>query len=82
MQTLSTFVRAYNDDVLLEATFCYDLVYVSVAMCAREDEDVVGRTRDQRRACGAIGRRDGLSLCVHVSIIVRYTAPRSCTMAV
>jgi hypothetical protein len=25
-------------------------------------EDVVGRTRDQRRVCGAVGRRDSVSL--------------------
>jgi hypothetical protein len=35
MQTLSTFLCAYNDDVLLEAIFGYCLVYVSVAMCSR-----------------------------------------------
>jgi hypothetical protein len=44
MQTLSTFVRAYNDDVLLEAIFGYCLVYVLVAMCLRRTKTwCVGR---------------------------------------
>ncbi|OAL04295.1 hypothetical protein IQ06DRAFT_290435 [Phaeosphaeriaceae sp. SRC1lsM3a] len=36
MQTLSTFVSACNNNVLLEATFGYCLVYVLVAMCSRK----------------------------------------------
>jgi hypothetical protein len=36
-----------------------------------KDEDMIGRTRDQRRVCGAVGRRDGLSLW-HASFHVSY----------
>jgi hypothetical protein len=42
-----------------------------------KDEDVVGRTRDQRRVCGARGRRDGLSLW-RVSVRVSYERASHC----
>ncbi|KAF1827992.1 hypothetical protein BDW02DRAFT_635436, partial [Decorospora gaudefroyi] len=42
--------------------------YVYRLRCAREHEDVVGRTRDQRWVCGARGRRDGLSLCCTIAV--------------
>jgi hypothetical protein len=47
-------------------------------------EDVVGRTRDQRRVCGA---RGGATVHLYsmqafaLAIVVNYTASRSCTMA-
>ena len=44
-----------------------------------KDEDVVGRTRDQRRVCGAGGRRDGLSLW-HASFRVSYGRALHCIL--
>jgi hypothetical protein len=47
-------------------------------------KDVVGRTRDQRRVCGA---RGGATVHLYgmqafaLAIVVNYTASRSCTMA-
>jgi hypothetical protein len=70
MQALSTFVRACNDGGLLEATLSYYLACIGCNVL-KEYEDVVGRTRDQRRVCGAGGRRDGLSLW-HGSVRARY----------
>jgi hypothetical protein len=40
------------------------LVYCIMRICIgcdmlEKDKDVVGRTRDQRRVCGAVERRDG-----------------------
>lgn len=59
---LSTFVHPRNDGVLLEAIFGYYLVCVSVAMCSNRYKDAGCGTRDERRVCGAVGRRDRLSL--------------------
>jgi hypothetical protein len=47
-----------------------------------KDEDVVGRTRDQRRVCGGAGQRECLSLTYSMqafalAIVVHYTASRS-----
>jgi hypothetical protein len=36
--------------------------YMYRLRCAEEYEDVVGRVRNQLWVCGALGRRDGLSL--------------------
>jgi hypothetical protein len=44
-----------------KATFGYYLVCIGYDVL-EEYEDVVRWTRDQRRVCGATGRRDGLSL--------------------
>jgi hypothetical protein len=41
--------------------FCIMRIYTSCDEL-KKYEDMVGRTRDQRWVCGAIGRRDGLSL--------------------
>jgi hypothetical protein len=42
-------------------------------------EDVVGQTRDQRRVCGAVGRRNGLSLW-HASFCVSYGRALHCIL--
>jgi hypothetical protein len=42
-----------------------------------KDEDVMGRTKDQRRVCGAGGRRDGVSLW-HGSVRVSYARTVHC----
>jgi hypothetical protein len=48
-----------------------------------KDEDVVGQTRDQRRACGARGRRDRVSLqAFALAIVVHHTLSESCMIAV
>jgi hypothetical protein len=77
MHTLPVFVHPCNDGVLLEAIFSYYLVCVSVAMRSKRHEDAEGGTRDERRVCGAVGRRDGSSLldrCFRAS----YAFPLNC----
>jgi hypothetical protein len=89
MQTLSIFVRTCNDSVLpvtltplaeawtwiLVSVLC---VYIYIGCdVLKKDEDVLGRTRDQRRVCGAGGRRDDLSLW-HVSVRVSYDRALHC----
>jgi hypothetical protein len=44
-----------------------------------EKYDVVGWTRDQRRVCGARGRRDSLSLW-HASFRVSYVRALHCIL--
>jgi hypothetical protein len=44
-----------------------------------KDEYVLDRTRNQRRACGAGGRRDGLSLW-HASFRVSYGRALHCIL--
>jgi hypothetical protein len=59
--------------------------YMSCLRYDREHEDAVGWTRDQRRVCGAVKRRDGVSLW-HGSFRVSYRCASrcvlKCTMAV
>jgi hypothetical protein len=48
-----------------------------------QDEDVVGQTMDQRRACGARGRRNKLSLqAFTLAIVLHRTLSKSCIIAV
>jgi hypothetical protein len=42
-----------------------------------KDEDVVGRTRDQRRVCGGAGQREGVSLW-HASVRISYNRALHC----
>jgi hypothetical protein len=42
-----------------------------------KDEDVVGRTRDQRWVCGGAGQREGLTLW-HTSVHVSYNRALHC----
>jgi hypothetical protein len=48
----------YSIDAFQLLVFCFD----KLNRYAREHEDAVGWTRDQRRVCGAVKRRDGVSL--------------------
>jgi hypothetical protein len=73
VRTLSAFVCACSDGdssvtgtPLMEA-WTRTLVLSITHICIRcdvleKDEDMVGRTRDQRRVCGGAGQRECLSL--------------------
>jgi hypothetical protein len=54
----------------------------SMRICIRcdvleKDEDVVGWTRDQRRVCGGVGQREGVSLW-HANVRVSYNRALYC----
>jgi hypothetical protein len=59
--------------------FC---VYIGCDV-VEQDEDVVGQTMDQRRAWGAGGRRDGLSLqAFALALVLHRTLSKNCMIAV
>jgi hypothetical protein len=71
----------YSIDAFQLLVFCFD----KLNRYAREHEDAVGWTRDQRRVCGAGKRRDGVSLWHRSFRISCSRASRcvlKCTMAV
>jgi hypothetical protein len=71
----------YSIDAFQLIVYCFD----KLKRYAREYEDAVGWTRDQRPVCGAVKRRGGVSLwhrSFRVSSSCALRCVLKCTMAV